>query len=406
MYSYLMSTTHKVRKALVMGGGIAGPVAALALRKAGIDAVVYEAYAGTSEGVGGMLMVAPNGLAALRVVDVDVSHIGQPIAKMRMTDGVGKVLAELPGLPDLPPSRVLWRSDLYRAIAERAVAARIRVEHGKRLVGVEETERGVGVLFADGSTAEGDIVIGADGIGSRVRSLIDPLAPGPEYVGFLGIGGCSSASDLRGSTDTMCFAFGKRAFLGHWTQPDGVIAWFSNVPYERALTTAEARAIPKEEWHARLRELHADDVPGGPLIATTRTEDLLIFGAGEILPSVPLWHRGRMVLVGDAAHAPSSSSGQGASLAAESAIELARCLRDHADHEAAFTSYEQLRRPRVERVAAFAAKQNNHKVAGPITKALMSVLMPIATRTFMTPKRMFGWMHEHRIEWDQRASAG
>ncbi|MDX3357940.1 FAD-dependent monooxygenase, partial [Streptomyces sp. ME01-24h] len=81
----------------------------------------------------------------------------------------------------------------------------------------------------------------------------------------------------------------------------------------------------------------------------------------ERMPSVPHWHRGRMVLVGDAAHAPSSSSGQGASLAIESSLELARCLRDLPTPEAAFAAYDQLRRARVEMIGTDAAAKNRAK---------------------------------------------
>ena len=77
--------------------------------------------------------------------------------------------------------------------------------------------------------------------------------------------------------------------------------------------------------------IYADDVPARDILRHTSSDQLASFGSMEIMPSVPHWHRGRMVLVGDAAHAPSSSSGQGASLAAESAVQLARCLRDLPD---------------------------------------------------------------------------
>jgi 2-polyprenyl-6-methoxyphenol hydroxylase-like FAD-dependent oxidoreductase len=112
-----------------------------------------------------------------------------------------------------------------------------------------------------------------------------------------------------------------------------------------------------------------------------------------------------MVLVGDAAHAPSSSSGQGASLCVESAIQLARCLRDLPDVPAAFAAYEQLRRPRVEKVAADAAKANSNKAAGPVAKALMRVLMPVAMKTFLRPEKMFGALHGYRIDWDEVVTA-
>jgi 2-polyprenyl-6-methoxyphenol hydroxylase-like FAD-dependent oxidoreductase len=164
---------------------------------------------------------------------------------------------------------------------------------------------------------------------------------------------------------------------------------------------AEARQVPSAEWLQRLREVYAEDVPGRELLEHTVADQLFVFGAGEILPSVPHWHHDRLVLVGDSAHAPSSSSGQGASLAAESAIELARCLRDFSDPRFAFAAYEQLRRRRVEKVAAYAAKTNSNKTAGPIARALMSLVMPIAMRTVMKPEKMFGWMHGHRIDWEE-----
>ena len=124
-----------------------------------------------------------------------------------------------------------------------------------------------------------------------------------------------------------------------------------------------------------------------------------------MLPPVPRWHRGRMVLVGDSAHAPNHSSGQGASLAIESAIQLARCLRDVSDVPAAFSAYERLRRSRVTKIAAEAAKNNNRKAAGPIASALMSLFMPVVTRAFMKPEKMFGWVQGYRINWDEAVGA-
>jgi 2-polyprenyl-6-methoxyphenol hydroxylase-like FAD-dependent oxidoreductase len=394
-----------VKTALVIGGGIAGPVAAMALRKAGIAATVYEAYPSTAEGVGGLLAVAPNGLDALQRIGVDVSSLGQPIQRMAIADGRGKRLGEFGGLPGLPPSRVMWRSDLYRALHDAAVARGVPFEHGKRLTAVEDGGSGVTAGFADGGSAQADIVVGADGIRSTVRTLIDPAAPPPQYVGFLGFGGAATVPAPNADTDIMHFVFGKRAFLGYWTQPDGVTVWFSNLPYPEALTAAQARAIAKDEWMRRLKETYAGDVPGGDLVASTAADGLFVLGAGEFLPSVPRWHRGRMVLVGDAAHAPSSTSGQGASLAIESAIQLARCLRDLPDPASAFAAYERLRRPRVEKIAAYAAKQNNQKVAGPIAKAILSVVMPIAMKTFFRPEKTFGWMHPYRIDWDEVVAA-
>ncbi|MFB4295391.1 FAD-dependent oxidoreductase [Actinomadura sp. NTSP31] len=381
-----------VRTALVIGGGIAGPVTALALRKAGIDATVYEAHPGDLDG-GAALTVAPNGLNALEVVGAGeaVRAAGRPIPGMAMGDGAGNRFAEFAGLPGLPPSHVMARADLNRALHDHAVDRGIKIEYGKRLTGAEETAGGVTARFGDGTTATADVLVGADGIRSTVRALIDPDAPGPEYTGLIGIGGFASGGGVAPDPDVMYFAFGARAFLGYWWMPDGRVAWFSNVPEPDAATAFASRTTPPAEWLERLRGLHADDVPGNALLQHSRAEDLFVLGGIEIMPRVPHWHRGRMVLVGDSAHAPSPSSGQGASLAIESALELARCLRDLPEPSAAFTAYENLRRPRVEAIAAAAAQTNKEKSAG-------GPAGPVE------PERMFGFVQRFRVDWDERVA--
>jgi len=395
-----------IRTALVIGGGLAGPVTALALRRAGVEATVYEAYRTTADGIGGQLTVAPNGLDALEAVGARevVEAVGLPMRRTVMANGRGKVLVEFEALPDLAPSRTMWRSELYRVLHDHAAAEGVRTELGKRLVGVAEGPDGVTARFADGTTASADVLVGADGVNSTVRSLIDPAAPGSSYVPLLNFGAAADvAVDVE--PDATCFVFGRRAFLGYWIQPDGRTSWFGNLPHQPRMTSAQAREVPAEEWLRRLREVYADDVPGRDLLAHTDPALLSAFGSMEVLPKVPTWHRGRMVLVGDSAHAPSSSSGQGASLAAESAVQLARCLRDLPDVPSAFAAYERLRRPRVEKIAARAAKTNGTKGFGPVASALMGVAMPLAMKTFLTPEKMLGLEQRHHIDWDRPVAA-
>lgn len=393
-----------VRNAIIIGGGIAGPVAAVALARAGIEATIYEAYDRTADDVGAVLSLAPNGLDALRAVGIDGSPLGEPIDDMVIASASGRPIVTLPRLHGLPPSRVLWRSELYRALQAHVAQLGIRVVHGKRLVSMAETPEAIVAHFADGDWVSADILVGADGIRSTVRTLIDPTAPGPRYVGHIGFGGIAVGSGFRGAPRTMYFANGHRAFMGYWMQPDDTVLWFANLPRSTPLTSAQARQTSNAEWLRLLRNVFAGDVPGAQLVEHTNADTLLVAGAGEIMPSVPRWHGGRAVLVGDAAHAPSSSSGQGASLAAESAVELARCLRDCADYSSAFRAYEDLRRSRVSRIAAFGARSNNNKVAGPIARAIMSVVMPLAMKTVFKPEKMFGWMHGHHIDWQARVA--
>ncbi|MBO0685934.1 MAG: FAD-dependent monooxygenase, partial [Candidatus Dormibacteraeota bacterium] len=340
----------RVRSALVIGGGIAGPVTAAALCKAGIPATVYEAYPAPSRGIGGALALAPNGLNALSIVGAReaVRDASIPITRSVMSVGASRVV--MPMLRDLPPLSVIERGDLHRILREAAAAAGVQFEWGKRLVGVQDDSEGVTASFADGTTATADVLIGADGVRSTVRGLIDPNAPSARFTGLLGLEGRAGA-DLRLEPGTMTFAYGARAYYIYWPLPEGGVWWGANLPARRYLSLAEARQTPAEEWLRILRDTYAGDEPGELLAGSTPAQDLQVTGALHIMPPVPNWYRGRMVLVGDAVHAPSNSSGQGASLAVESGIQLARCLRDAPDAAAAFAAYETLRRARVEKIA-------------------------------------------------------
>ncbi|MGH3930254.1 MAG: FAD-dependent monooxygenase, partial [Pseudonocardiaceae bacterium] len=112
------------------------------------------------------------------------------------------------------------------------------------------------------------------------------------------------------------------------------------------------------------------------------------------------WHRGRMVLVGDAAHVTSPSSGQGAALAIEDAITLARCVRDLSDLNEAFATYQLLRQDRVRKVFDSAKKVNRDKAAGPIGRVLRDLLMPLYAKKMAKPGAM-AWLHACHIEFDR-----
>lgn len=397
---------NRISTALVVGGGIAGLATAMALTEAGIRATVLEASTGEADGTGGMLTIAPNGLDALRIVGADdaVRAIGLPMNSMIMTDGRGRQIGEFPGLSGLEPSRALWRTDLCRVLTEQAIARGIPLETGRRFVGFDESPTGVTVRFADGSSASGDVLIGADGIHSTVRSLLDPAAPSPKQVPLLNFG-ATARTAVPARSDAMYFAFGRRGFLGYWPQPNGTTAWFGNVPSTEQLSVSAARRIPTEQWLERLRDVYADDTPGRELLAHTNAVDLAAFGSTEIMPAAPVWHRGRVVLVGDAAHAPSPSSGQGASLAIESGIQLAQCLRDLPGPQEAYATYERLRRSRVVKVAARASKTNNSKALGPMATRMMGIMMPLMVRTVMRPERTLGAEQRFHIDWERRVHA-
>ena len=173
--------TH-TRTALIIGSGIAGPAAAMALQKAGIQATVYEAYENSAEGTGTFLTIASNGIDALRTLGADGPALaaGFPTPRIMLRSGTGKNLGAVRtglSLPDGTISHTLKRADLYNAIRDEATSRGIVIHHGKRLIEAEQTGDGVRAVFEDGSDATGDVLIGADGVRSVVRRLIDPNAP-------------------------------------------------------------------------------------------------------------------------------------------------------------------------------------------------------------------------------------
>jgi FAD-dependent urate hydroxylase len=139
---------------------------------------------------------------------------------MIIESGSGKRLAEFRDLPGLPTSQTVPRDDLYRAMYRKAVDRGIRIEQGKRLVQAEVLEDRVIAQFEDGSEAEGDALIGADGIGSTVRTLIDPAAPGPEYGGMCGFGSWLPESDVEPTDGAYHMIFGKQGCFGYIVAED------------------------------------------------------------------------------------------------------------------------------------------------------------------------------------------
>jgi 2-polyprenyl-6-methoxyphenol hydroxylase-like FAD-dependent oxidoreductase len=389
------------KSALVIGGGVAGPVVAMALRKAGIEASVYEAYPTTADGIGVTLTLAPNGVDALRIIGADevVRGIGLPMNRTVVSDGDGGKIGEFPHLSDRPAQLGIWRDELCRVLHEEAERQGVRVHYGKRFVDAEETSTGITARFEDGSTATADVLIGADGIRSRVRALIDPNAPRPNVMPLLNFGAAANIA-VPADPDSMYFVFGKKAFFGYWVQPDGRTAWFANVPDQRPMSFAKANETPKAEWLRQLSEAFAGDTPAAEVMKHTNAQDLVAIGSIESMPPQPHWYRGRMVLIGDAVHAPSPSSGQGASMAVESAIQVARCLRDLPDPASAFAAYEQLRRERVEKVIKRGAQTTTSKTVGPFAKKVMRLMMPLALKTFLNPEKTLAPEQRYRINWD------
>jgi 2-polyprenyl-6-methoxyphenol hydroxylase-like FAD-dependent oxidoreductase len=389
------------RRALIIGGGPAGSTAALALQHVGVEPVVFEAYPRSPVDVGSYLGVATNGLAALRAVEAHhlVRAVGFPTRKNVLWNHNGRHLATAPFgtmLRDGTPSLTLKRARLSRALEDEAIRRGVRVEFGKRLDSAVETRDGqVIARFTSGTEAVGDVLIGADGLHSVTRRLIDPSASEPRYVGLTNFGGYTPDARLSFEPEAWHMVFGRRAFFGFTLDLSGGAVWFANVPRPQ-ISAAERAATTNEDWQRQLMALFADD--HGPAVDLIRRGRLELAGDNTFdLQHVPRWHRGRMIILGDAAHAPSPTSGQGASIAMEDGVVLAQCLRDLPSISEAFVAYEKLRRTRVERIVAVGARGSSAKVPGPVGRLFRDLMVPIFLR-FFANERAMRWIFEYQVD--------
>jgi 2-polyprenyl-6-methoxyphenol hydroxylase-like FAD-dependent oxidoreductase len=292
------------------------------------------------------------------------------------------------------------RTALARLLADEAIRRGITVRTGCALVGADPSDDGVEAVFDDGSRATGDLLVGADGVRSVTRQLIDPLAPPPRFVGLINFGGITPAGRLTHALEPEAwqFVFGQRAFFGYHLTPGGDALWFANVPRPE-VSRHERRTTTEAEWRRQLAELFTQDAgPATDLISSGRLE--LAGDNTYDLGHVPVWHRGPMIVIGDAAHAPAPTSGQGASLAMEDGVQLARALRDAPSTAVAFASFERLRRSRVERVVAHGARGSSSKLPGRVGRVARDAVLSLILR-FVTSDRALGWMYDHRIHWDE-----
>ena len=219
------------------------------------------------------------------------------------------------------------RSALHRLLRAEVQRQGIAIAWGKQLADVDVAPQG-GVIahFADGSAAQGDCLIGSDGIHSRARQIINPGAANPAYTGLISCGGFAHSTTLEPTPDTQHFIFGKRAFFGYFVKQSGEVWWFCNLAQEGEPRRSELALTPHAVWQQRLLALFGGDQPF--------INDLIRSSSGELgmypiydLPTTPAWHQGPIVVMGDAVHAMAPSAGQGASFALEDAIVLAKCLR-------------------------------------------------------------------------------
>lgn len=397
------------REALIVGGGIAGPALAIFLNKAGIASKVFEAYP-QADDIGGGMQIAPNGMHVLREIGVaeEILANGVESEEFCLENQRGKKLGVISNGPAGKygmPAVQIARSAVHRALLAEAERRGIPIAYGKRLRRWRPQASGIIAEFDDGAVAEGSLLIGADGIHSRTRELIFPDGPRPLYTGLFTIGGFASHPSLVPASEREMrrahMIFGLDGFFGYGyfdkRRPDTVM-WWSHLQRDGEPNGAEYRSWPAEELRKELLAHHRGWPE--PVETIVRNACDLLRGPVYDVPSLPAWSSDRVLLIGDAAHAISPHAGQGASLALEDAIALAKLLRDSPNsHEEAFERFVLERRNRVERIVAEARRRGDgKKTLTPQAAWVRDRIISVLTRVW--GGRMNDWMYSYRIAWE------
>jgi 2-polyprenyl-6-methoxyphenol hydroxylase-like FAD-dependent oxidoreductase len=398
--------TQRPRKALIIGAGIAGPVTAIFLKKAGIDAEVYEAWP-YSTGIGGGLQIAPNGmhvLAELGLAD-ELIRRGSVAESFDFYSQSGRRLGSLNRNMKArfgQPAVNMCRATLNETIVNKAWCENVELFFEKRLVGIEDRpDQAVVAHFTDGSSAEGDFLIGADGVHSAVRAHVIPDGPKPFDTGLIGFGGFVPRSLIENTPvgQRVATTFGQSGFFGYGfcsSDPEDGVMWWSTQP-SHGVAAATFRAMSQDQLRQHLRVFHAGWHDPVPRIVDA-AENIVVSDTLDVA-TLPTWSRKRTLLIGDAAHATSPHAGQGASLALEDAMRLGRLMRDGQELGLTFQNFEHERRPRAEKIVALARRNGNSKREFSATGAwirdrMMKVLLPLGERSM-------NWMYAY----DPRAAA-
>ncbi|MFI9815636.1 FAD-dependent oxidoreductase [Saccharothrix variisporea] len=358
-------------RVLVVGGGVAGSAVAIALREVA-DVTVVEARPDPAGDVGSFVSLAVNGLRGLDALGCldDVRSRGFAVDRQLMWSASGKLLADVPrGRREEDTLRgvTIMRGQLVDALRDAATRAGAALVTGERLVDLE--------------SVDADLVVGADGLWSTTRRLLDPTAPQPRYAGLYTVCGVAEGVDVPPGTFNMTFA-SAGAFL-HVAAPNGETWWAAQVA-----DPVEPDRTADTDWLARVAGLYRGEAtPFRIIAATTRLHPTTVM---HTLAPVPTRHTDRAVLIGDAAHPV--GAGQGASMAVEDALALARHLKS-APIPTALAAYDAERLPRITRLLKAADDNRDRKTSGPVKRWAQTTAMKLFFRHFYP--RATAWLYAY-----------
>ncbi|MFC3895780.1 FAD-dependent oxidoreductase [Lentzea rhizosphaerae] len=339
-----------VNNVLVIGSGLAGTAAAIQLARHGVAVDLVEVKPDIAA-IGSGITLQGNALRELRRLGVwdRVSRAGFAYDSLGLRAPDGTLLVEFPdvrsGGPDLPATMGMPRPLLARILLDQAAVAGVKTSFGVTAAGLEQDATGVEVTFTDGSAGRYDLVVGADGIRSATRRMLGiTVEPRPVGMGIWRVFGPRPASVTR--TDLY---YGGPCYLAGYT-PTGEDSLYAYVVED----SGDHSGLTPEQRLARVRELASAYHGPWDEIRSALTDPSRVNYTNfetHLLPAP--WHRGRVVLIGDAAHSCPPTLAQGGAQALEDAAVLTELLIDaHALNDELWDAFTARRHARAAEVVA------------------------------------------------------
>ena len=333
-----MEFKTQIHSVLVAGGGIAGMAAAIRFSEEGADVTLIDrdpnwSVYGNGITCSGVTYRALSQLGLGR----ELVELGAPHSALKILDYVSGAQINEIVLPrmmgeDLPAGGGILRPDLHNILSARVRAAGCNVRLGLSVATIAQDENGVDVTFSNGSRGRFDLVIGADGLFSKVRELVFPEVPKPRYTGQAS---WRALFDLpKDWEDTAVFCMTKHIKVGFTPCAPGKMYMFVLEPLP-----GNPRREP-ETWPGLLRDLLAD---AGGRVAELRneidTDTVITYRPLETVFVDGDWFKNRVVLIGDSAHATTPHLASGAGLAVEDALVLVEELKRAANLDSGLRAF-------------------------------------------------------------------
>jgi 2-polyprenyl-6-methoxyphenol hydroxylase-like FAD-dependent oxidoreductase len=369
------------KKVIIIGGGIGGVTAAIALKRAGMDVTVFERAEEIRE-VGSGLPLWTNALRALHTIGLsdELEQLGVQVTSVSVSTWRGDTLT------DTKNDKYLKRLGTITIVVHRAELLALllktlgedRVQLGMNCVGFTQDETGVCARFEGGQEVQGDVLIGADGIHSVIRTQLFGLIK-PGYVGYT----CWRGLAHTTRTGLETWAWGKGCQFGITPMSQARAYWF--VQKYAPEGEKDKPGGKKSEILELFHDWH-DPIPA--VIEATAETDILRNDIYE-LKHLRQWSQGRVTLLGDAAHAMTPNLGQGACQAIEDAVALGACLKESTDIASSLKLYEKRRVTRannITRLAHFIGQSvqwDNPMLSGARNTIIRNIPVSMAIKRFM-----------------------